>query len=210
MIRSEAYVDSLDLKELKKTLRKATLAKRKDLAETSPELFGKYNQSIIATLKNTREYKDARVIMCFISFQDEVETHQFIKEALAEGKKIFVPYIITDEKIMVPAEITDFENDLEPGYYNILAPREDRLAIKDKNEIDLVVTPGVVFDHLGYRIGYGAGFYDRFFSQLDPAVPKIALGFSLQQTDEPLPRDEYDIQIDKLITENGITVFEKE
>lgn len=202
-------MDSLELKELKKTLRKATLAKRKELAESTPDLFQQYNESIIRTLKNTQEYKDARVIMTFISFQDEVETHQFIKDALAEGKKIFVPYIITDEKIMVPAEIRDFENDLEPGYYNILAPREDRLSIKDKNEIDLVVTPGVVFDHLGYRIGYGAGFYDRFFSQLDPAVPKIALAFSLQQTSEPLPKDQYDIPIDKLITENGIITFDK-
>lgn len=202
-------MDSLELKELKKNLRKTTLVKRKNLAENSPELFEQYNQSILATLKNTPEYQNARVIMCFISFQDEVETHQFIKEALSEGKKIFVPYIITDERIMVPAEITDFENDLEPGYYNILAPREDFLSIKDKNEIDLVVTPGVVFDHLGYRIGYGAGFYDRFFSQLNAAVPKIALAFSLQEIDEPLPRDEYDIPIDKLITENGITIFEQ-
>lgn len=203
-------MDVKELKELKKTLRKATLARRKDLADNSPDLFEKHAHSIIATLKDTQEYKDARVIMCFISFQDEVPTHQFIKDALAEGKKIFVPYIITDEKIMVPAEITDFDKDLEPGYYDILAPREESLSIKDRNEIDLVVTPGVVFDQRGYRIGYGAGFYDRFFSQLDPAVPKIAVAFSLQQSEEPLPRDEFDIQIDKLITENGITVFAKE
>ncbi len=200
-------MDSIGLKDRKKELRKATLAKRKNLAENTPDLFNEYNQRIMKTLKNTPEYKDARVIMCFISFEDEVETHQLIKEALAEGKKIFVPYIITDEKIMVPAEITDFEKDLEPGYYNILAPREDSLSIKDKNEIDLVITPGVLFDHLGYRIGYGAGFYDRFFSQLDPAVPKIAVAFGIQETREALPTDEFDIPIDKLITENGITTF---
>ena len=200
-------MDSIGLKDRKKELRKATLAKRKNLAENTPDLFNEYNQRIMKTLKNTPEYKDARVIMCFISFEDEVETHQLIKEALAEGKKIFVPYIITDEKSMVPAEITDFEKDLEPGYYNILAPREDSLSIKDKNEIDLVITPGVLFDHLGYRIGYGAGFYDRFFSQLDPAVPKIAVAFGIQETREALPTDEFDIPIDKLITENGITTF---
>ena len=146
--------------------------------------------------------------MCFVSFKDEVETHQLIKDALAQGKKIYVPYIIRPEKVMVPAEVLDFEEDLVPGYYDILAPREDNLRIKDKSEIDLVVTPGVIFDEQGYRIGYGAGFYDKFFSLLNPDVPKIAIAFSLQQTKE-LPKDEFDIPVDKLITEKGITVFAK-
>lgn len=197
-----------ELKELKKTLRNKVLADRKALYDNTPEVFAQYNTRIIETLKQTEEYQNARVIMCFVSFKDEVETHQLIKDALAQGKKIYVPYIIRPEKVMVPAEVLDFEEDLVPGYYDILAPREDNLRIKDKSEIDLVVTPGVIFDEQGYRIGYGAGFYDKFFSLLNPDVPKIAIAFSLQQTKE-LPKDEFDIPVDKLITEKGITVFAK-
>ncbi len=194
------------LRKIKKDLRQTTLNRRKQLAQETPDLFTEYSKRIIDTLKATREYQDARIIMCFVSFEDEVMTHQFIKDALAEGKKVFVPHIIKVEKIMVPAEILDFDQDLEPGYYGILSPREDEIRIKDKAEIDLVVTPGVLFDRRGYRIGYGAGFYDRFFSALDPAVPRIAIGFSLQQTEE-VPRDEFDLPVHKLITENGITEF---
>ncbi len=200
--------DRTQLRELKKSLRRETLAKRKELAEQSPMLFHEFSAKIIDTLKQTDEYKNAHTIMCFVSFEDEVETHQFIKDALADGKKVYVPHIIQVEKIMVPAEILDFDKDLEPGYYGILSPREDELRLKDKSEIDLVVTPGVLFDENGYRIGYGAGFYDRFFSQIEPAVPKIGIAFSLQQTDE-VPTDEFDIPIDQLITEKGITHFSK-
>lgn len=197
-----------ELKEQKKNLRNATLTQRKALYDDTPQIFTEYSERIITALKQTEEYQNARIIMCFISFKDEVETHQFIKDALKEGKKIFVPYIIPIEKVMVPAEILDFDEDLAPGYYDILAPKEDTLRIKDKSEIDLIVTPGVIFDEEGYRIGYGAGFYDRFLSQINPEVPKIGIAFSLQQTRQ-LPRDEFDIPVDKLITEKGITVFKK-
>lgn len=198
--------DRNDLRELKKRLRKETLANRKALAEETPLLFEEFSSNIIETLKRTDEYKKARTIMVFVSFEDEVMTHQFIKDALADGKNIYVPHILKQEKLMVPAQIFDFDKDLEPGYFGILSPIEDEVLIKDPSEIDLVVTPGVLFDERGYRIGYGAGFYDRFFSKLNAAVPRIGLGFSLQQTEE-VPVDEFDIPIHALITENGITVF---
>ena len=198
----------IELKELKKALRAKTLTAREALYTNTPALFAEYSSRIVETLRQTEEYQAARIIMCFVSFKDEVETHQFIKEALADGKKIYVPYILQPEKLMVPAEILDFEEELEPGHYDILCPKEECLRIKDKSEIELVITPGVLFDEEGYRVGYGAGFYDRFFSQLSPAVPKIAIAFSLQQTDK-VPRDEFDIPVDKLITEKGITVFKK-
>lgn len=198
--------DRNELRELKKRLRKETLAKRKALAEETPLLFEEFSSKIIEKLKLTDEYKKARTIMVFVSFEDEVMTHQFIKDALADGKNVYVPHILKLEKLMVPAQIFDFDKDLKPGYYGILSPIEDQVQIKDPAEIDLVVTPGVLFDERGYRIGYGAGFYDRFFSKLDSDVPKIGLGFSLQQTKE-VPIDQFDIPIHALITENGITVF---
>ncbi|MFZ2257198.1 MAG: 5-formyltetrahydrofolate cyclo-ligase [Clostridiaceae bacterium] len=198
----------MELKEIKKALRANTLAKRETLYTQTPEVFSQYSKQIIESLKQTEEYQSARIIMCFVSFKDEVETHQFIKDALAEGKKVYVPYILRPEKLMAPAEVLDFDEDLAPGYYDILAPKENTLRLKDKSEIELVVTPGVLFDKEGYRVGYGAGFYDRFFSQINPLVPKIAIAFSLQQTDI-LPRDEFDIPVDKLITEKGVTIFNK-
>lgn len=97
----------MELKEIKKALRANTLAKRETLYTQTPEVFSQYSKQIIESLKQTEEYQSARIIMCFVSFKDEVETHQFIKDALAEGKKVYVPYILRPEKLMAPAEVLD-------------------------------------------------------------------------------------------------------
>lgn len=194
------------LKEIKKARREIMLKKRKDFFKTSPDLHSKYSQKIMDILKGTAEYKNASTVMCFVSFGDEVITHEFIKDMIKHGKRVCVPYIIKGKKIMVPSQITDFDKDLKPGYYNILAPTEESLNIITGDSVDLIVTPGVIFDKKGYRIGYGAGFYDKFFASLTKKVPKIAIAFSLQQAID-VPKDEYDIPVDKLITEKGITYF---
>ncbi len=197
------------LKEIKKARREQTLKKREELYKTDPAMHAKFSAKITETLKGTSEYKNAGTVMCFVSFGDEVETHEFIKDMIKHGKRVCVPYIVKGKKIMVPAEISDFDNDLKPGYYGILAPTEETLNILPNDQVDLVITPGVIFDKKGYRIGYGAGFYDKFFASLSKPVPKIAIAFSLQLAVE-VPRDEYDIPVDKLITEKGIVYFNHE
>ena len=58
------------------------------------------------------------------------------------------------------------------------------------------------FDRHGGRIGYGAGYYDRFLSK-HPGLRKIGIAFACQEFDG-LPVDENDIRMDYIITENGI------
>lgn len=194
------------LKDIKKARRDVVLKKREELYRLHPDLHKKYSEIISDSLKSTPEYQAANTVMCFVSFKDEVETHDLIKEMIKHGKRVCVPHIVKGKKIMVPAEIRDFDKDLALGYYGILSPIEETLSIIDGNDVDLIITPGVIFDKKGYRIGYGAGFYDKFFSTLSKPIPKIAIGFSLQQAFE-VPKDEYDLPVDKLITEKEIINF---
>ena len=141
--------------------------------------------------------------MCFVSFSSEVDTHVFIQDALSEGKRIVVPITLQDIKELLPSEIKDFQ-ELEKGCYNILTPKKDYIRPIDKTHIDLVVVPGVVFDPSGYRIGYGGGYYDKFFHTIAKTVPKIAIGFSLQLVSH-VPRESFDIPVDMIVTEKSIT-----
>ena len=159
---------------------------------------------IIEKLKNDPAYQQAETIMCFVSFGTEVHTHDFIQQALAEGKRILVPFIRSKKDGMLTSELKDF-SELELGYFNILSPKPEYLRLTEEDP-DLVIMPAVAFCKNGFRIGYGGGFYDRYLARLTKRVPRIGIGFDVQVVDE-VPVEEFDQPIDKLITEKAIYNF---
>jgi 5-formyltetrahydrofolate cyclo-ligase len=87
-----------------------------------------------------------------------------------------------------------------PGVFGILEPRKESARIFNPEEIDLVIVPGVAFDEHRNRIGFGAGFYDRFLESVRPSCAKIGIAFEFQIYDE-VPVEEHDIPLDLVITE---------
>lgn len=63
------------------------------------------------------------------------------------------------------------------------------------NEIDFLVVPAVGFDESGNRLGYGAGNYDRYLSQLTTACHVVGVAFAEQQTIRPIPAEAHDIPL---------------
>ena len=76
-------------------------------------------------------------------------------------------------------------------------------AVEDKIDLDLIILPGVVFDELGGRIGYGGGYYDKYLSNLDKTIPKAALCYEFQIIDK-VPTEKHDIKADCIITEERV------
>jgi 5-formyltetrahydrofolate cyclo-ligase len=184
----------------KKIMRREVLTKRAKLGDNGNISLSK---EIVNTLMDSRFYKDAKTIMIFISFGSEINTHEFIKIGINEGKNIAVPVTFKEERIMKPSIIKNFD-ELEPGYYNILTPKQEFIRYIDPSEIDLVIVPGAVFDREGYRVGYGGGYYDKFLSsKIRKDISKIAIAFDLQIVDK-VPREEHDISVDYIITEKEI------
>lgn len=183
----------------KKSIRKSILKERNNIPST---ILSNFSSIIAEKLYSTNEYKNAKTIMSFISFDTEVDTHKIIKDSLNLDKRVLVPVTFPDTKLMKPSHLMDF-SELEYGYYNILTPKEEFWRFIDPNEIDLILMPGVGFDRKGYRVGYGGGYYDRFLSKLDKKIPTIGLAFNLQII-ESVPTDEFDIPIDMIITEKEI------
>ncbi len=82
---------------------------------------------------------------------------------------------------------------LESTQYNLTEPTTgDEIAV---DEIDIVITPLLCVDQRNYRLGYGAGFYDRFLANLDA----IKVGFSFFPPVDALPVDRHDIPLDHVI-----------
>lgn len=176
------------------SLRKKILAERSKISKEDHLSMG---NKIIDTFKSTNLYKNSQMIMIYLSFGTEIHNHEFIKDALAEGKKILVPVTFHEPRMMKPSEIKSFD-ELEPGYYNILSPKEKYIRFVDKSQIDLIIVPGAVFDKEGYRIGYGGGYYDRFLADL--SAPRLSFAFEMQLRDQ-VPRDDFDIPVEYIITE---------
>lgn len=189
----------------KKVMRKEMLENRSKL--TKKEIREKSNK-IKEKLMRLEKFKEAQVIFSFISFGDEVDTHEIIKESLKLGKRVGVPVTIPEGRKLLVSELYDFDKELELGYYDILAPKEEYIREINPKEIDVVLVPGVVFTPAGYRIGYGGGYYDRFFSK-NKDIYKIGLCFDMQIADE-IPIDLYDIPVDIIITEDRIIDCSKE
>jgi len=61
----------------------------------------------------------------------------------------------------------------------------------------------VAFDLKGNRLGYGGGYYDRFFPLLKPGTPLVALVYDLQ-LQPVIPVEEWDCPVDIIITEQRI------
>lgn len=184
----------------KKVLRQKILEKRGQLK--SDEIRVKSHE-IKNKLYSLDEFKKSNFIFSFISFRNEVHTHDIIKDSIAMGKRVGVPITVDETRKLLVSEITDFDKELEIGFYNILAPKKEYERIVSPKLVDLVLVPGLAFDKYGFRVGYGGGYYDRFFASVNKDIIKIGLCFHMQLSPE-VPIDSYDIPVDYIITEKDI------
>lgn len=182
----------------KKKIRNEIIKMREIL---SLELRKEKNELILKNLLESELYKKSTKIFTFINYGSEVETKNFINIALKDGKRIFIPKTIKATKEMKAVEISSLDN-LKPDAWGILEPCDFEREI-NKNLLDLIIVPGAVFDRKGNRIGYGGGYYDRYFSNINLEINKIALAYELQLVDY-IEAEEHDIAVNYIITENGL------
>lgn len=185
----------------KEMLRKEYLKLR---SKISKKIILDKSKIIMDKLKSSKDYINSENIFVFVSFGNEVHTHDFIKESLREGKNIFVPLVDNEKKIMRAVKITDM-NQLSPGVMGILEPKGKEF-LKSEDFLDLIVTPGLIFDEKGCRIGYGGGYYDKFFTNIVGNQRKVGVAFDFQFV-KTLPVDKTDVKIDALITDERLIEF---
>lgn len=180
---------------MKKNIRKEMLQKRDMLSVIQVE---ELSNEIQSNVLHWDKFINSSTIMLYSDFKNEVITKGIIESCLEKNKKVILPKVIKESRDILPCLITGF-NELNPGTYGIFEP--DGINVIDKNEIELVIVPGVAFDASGYRIGYGAGYYDRFLKGYNGI--KAGICYSIQLVKNAWP-DQFDIKMDYLITERGI------
>ena len=183
---------------MKKELRKKFIIERNNLTE---KYRSDSSSKILSNLEGNQLFESAEKVFIFIGFDSEIATLPFIKKWIHK-KHIFVPKI--DNKTMNLVHLTTIE-DLAPGHFGILEPTGTTYY---NEEVDLVITPSIVFDKNGYRLGYGKGYYDKYFAT---NKHKTSIGLSYDKLlQEKIPTDKYDEKVDIIITEEKtLTINER-
>ena len=99
-------------------------------------------------------------------------------------------------------KISDFTAKTEDTLDDVSNGKTDKI---DALKPDCAIVPGIAFDVHGNRLGFGAGYYDRYFETAGE-ITKIALAYDFQILNE-IPREDNDISMDAIITEKRIIVL---
>lgn len=179
---------------------KATLRLRAKEARAllSPEEIAMYSAGIERRLLAL--LNGFTTVMVYVSKMPEVETSSLIATLNRRGIQVVVP-IIERETCSLRLSYLPDPSVLVPSTFNVPEPIGHELPARPA-DIEAVIIPMLAFDLEGNRLGYGAGYYDRFLCRY-PHPKRIGIAFSCQQMDH-IPADENDVKVDCVVTERGI------
>lgn len=164
----------------------------------SPADIEEKSVRICTTLENVLEGIDP--VMVYVSKPLEVNTLHLIEYLIAGRGRVIVPVI---ERETVSLRLSWLENPsvLVESTFHVHEPIGHEIPASP-DDVRAAIIPVLGFDRKGNRLGYGAGYYDRFLAQY-PHILRIGLAFACQET-PVIPCEANDIKMDLILTENGM------
>lgn len=150
-------------------------------------------------------------MLVYVPFRSELDTWPLITWAWENGVDVIVPRSIKESRMMELYTLHS-KDELIRGAYGILEPDPTHASQCLADVVpEIIWVPGLAFDRLGGRLGYGGGYYDRLRDRVllttqmnEECKPPlwIGLGYEAQLTNQ-VPMEYHDLRLDGLITENG-------
>ncbi|MEE2701863.1 MAG: 5-formyltetrahydrofolate cyclo-ligase [Thermodesulfobacteriota bacterium] len=189
------YQSSLD----KFALREYIRAERSKLQSST---IGLQSERISSFLVDDPLFKSAkfRNIVLYSSIKGEVDTSLIDTEARKLNKNIFYPKLINRKMVFAKANSID---DFLPGCFGIKEPISNEYI--DIANVDLFIIPAVAIDVLGFRLGFGKGFYDKELQNISrDKIYSLVFDFQLIKREFG---EEHDIRVKKVFTEKEIVTI---
>jgi 5-formyltetrahydrofolate cyclo-ligase len=139
-------------------------------------------------------------VMVYVSKPLEVNTRHLIEYLIAGRGRVIVP-VIERETVSLRLSWLDNPSALVESTFHVHEPTGNEIPARP-DDVKVAIIPVLGFDRKGNRLGYGAGYYDRFLARY-PDIIRIGLAFACQET-PVIPCEENDIKMDLMVTENGI------
>ena len=195
---------------------KATLRRKMNrrLESLDPDLQVRQAGLACNTLKKSLPWREARVILLYMSFGRELSADPVLDAALAEGKSVFAPAIIDGD--LEFRRIRSVSGPFLSGPFGIREPTEEsgQWNMMATPGPSLVLVPGLAFDESGGRLGRGAGYYDRFIERVRLEArsagesPPLFLGYGyFFQKIKTVPMEDHDQRLDGWIAGDSLRLF---
>ncbi len=181
------------MKETKKELRKRITKEIRSMDSIERENL---SNSLVEKILANPIFEKYDIVAIYCSMIDEIDSKILI-DRLSKTKKVLLPH--TYDNDMKFRSFVSWD-DMQVGEYNIISPRIDDSHIWNDRE-KIIIVPALAFDKKKYRLGRGAGYYDRYLST---HTKDYTIGVSLYETLEELPSDEWDIAMKEIITASSI------
>ena len=182
----------------KQRLREERLTARETLSEQERCVL---DNCITQKLLATSEYSEASTVLTYVSVSSEVSTRMIIESALRDGKTVAVPRCLPGHCLEFVA-ITSLDQLIAAPFGLLEPPKELPALTEEQMDVSICIVPALLVDTKGYRLGYGAGFYDRFLSTYPGK--KICLAYQQNLSRTGLPHRTFDVAVDMIITESGV------
>lgn len=161
--------------------------------------YEKRSQALAEQLFQEKMWQNATTIGITIARFPEIATQAIIKQAWQDGKIVSIPETDNKTKAM-QFRVYEDGDELCKKALGLYEPLESA-AVVPKTKVDLLIVPGVLFRTDGYRIGFGAGFYDRYLDGYQGATISLCYPEQITTAFKPEP---HDLPVQKLVIENNL------
>lgn len=186
-----------DIRQLKLQLREQYRAFRTEL---EPQTKQEYDAEISSTVLRLWQYRQCTQLLVYVSTPIEVDTFAIIEQALADGKRVAVPRCIPETRNMDFYVIQSLD-ELSPGSFGVLEPQPNPENLLTDLSHGLCIVPAFSYDFMGYRLGYGKGYYDRFLARFSGSMIGICYSGCVRHK---LPHGRFDRPVELIVTEKYI------
>lgn len=159
-------------------------------------------EAVARAVWSVPEIAAARSLLLYASLAEEVETDAIAREALRRGVVITYPRCLPETRGMALHRLGHLAELREGGSYGIREP-DPACPLLAVEEIDVALVPGLAWDRAGGRLGRGAGYYDRLFSDPRWRGFRCGLFFAVQEVPR-VPTDPWDARLHAVVTEREV------
>ncbi len=180
---------------MKKALRKEIFKLRKALSKDDCHAR---SEAIMDNISKRGFLGGKHSVHLYYPINNEVNTVNLIEQLWADGTEVIMPRTDIPGKKIDNYRVSSFDQ-LEETTFNLLEPKVS--TPKHTGDCDIILIPGLAFDHNLNRLGYGGGFYDRFLA--DSSALKVAVAYDFQ-VKESIPSEAHDIKMNFIVTEQRV------